>query len=52
MVKKAAQALPNHLLRRARIERGWTQQHLADLIGAPRCLNITRWERGTAIPSA
>jgi transcriptional regulator with XRE-family HTH domain len=52
MVKRAAQAIPNHLLRRARKERGWTQQQLADLIEAPLSLNITRWERGTAIPSA
>ncbi|HLZ58773.1 MAG TPA: FxSxx-COOH system tetratricopeptide repeat protein [Ktedonosporobacter sp.] len=52
MVKKAAQATPNDLLRRARKERGWTQQQVADLIGARVPLNITRWERGTAFPSA
>jgi len=52
MVKKAAQAIPNSLLRAARRERGWTQQQLADLIGAPLPLNITRWERGVAVPSA
>jgi predicted ATPase/transcriptional regulator with XRE-family HTH domain len=52
MVKKAAQAKPNSLLRAARRERGWTQQQLADLIGAPLPLNITRWERGVAMPSA
>lgn len=52
MVKKAAQAKPNHLLRAARKERGWTQKEVADRIGAPLSLNVTRWERGTAFPSA
>src|SRR5712692_11122284 len=52
MVKKAAQATPNHLLRQARQERGWTQKDVADQIGAPLDLNVTRWERGTARPSA
>ncbi len=52
MVKKAAQATPNHLLRAARKERGWTQQQVADRIGAPLSLNVSRWENGTAFPSA
>lgn len=52
MVKKAAQATPNQLLRAARKERGWTQQQVADRIGAPLSLNISRWENGTAFPSA
>ncbi|HEY6540839.1 MAG TPA: helix-turn-helix domain-containing protein, partial [Ktedonobacteraceae bacterium] len=52
MVKKAAQATPNELLRRARLERGWTQKDVADRIGSPLNVNINRWERGTAIPSA
>jgi predicted ATPase/transcriptional regulator with XRE-family HTH domain len=52
MVKKAAQAIPNHLLRAARQERGWTQKDVADRIGAPLDLNVTRWERGTTTPSA
>src|SRR5215470_17735314 len=52
MVKKAAQALPNRLLRAARKERGWTQQQVADRIGAPLSLNVSRWENGTAFPSA
>ena len=52
MVKKAAQARPNHLLRAARKQHGWTQKTVADRIGAPLSLNITRWERGTATPSA
>src|SRR5947199_6925942 len=52
MVKKAAHATPNRLLRVARKERGWTQQQVADRIGAPHSLNISRWENGTAFPSA
>src|SRR5215469_1027718 len=52
MVKKAAQALPNRLLRAARKDRGWTQQEVADRIGAPLSLNSSRWESGTAFPSA
>ena len=52
MVKKAAEAQPNSQLRAARKERGWTQQYVADQIGAPLALNVTRWERGTAVPSA
>lgn len=51
MVKKAAYATPNHLLRATRKERGWTQQQVADAIGAPLALNISRWENGTAFPS-
>ncbi|MGH2494333.1 MAG: FxSxx-COOH system tetratricopeptide repeat protein [Ktedonobacteraceae bacterium] len=52
MVKKAAQATPNPLLRLARLERGWTQKDVADRIGAPLNLNVNRWERGIAAPSA
>jgi predicted ATPase/transcriptional regulator with XRE-family HTH domain len=52
MGKKATQASPNHLLRLARKQRGWTQQEVADCIGAPLALNVTRWERGTTFPSA
>src|SRR5579872_3280473 len=51
MVRKAAQARPNDLLRRARQERGWSQRVVADRIGAPQDTMITRWERGNAIPS-
>lgn len=52
MVKKAAQATPNSLLRLARQKQGWTQKEVADRIGAPLDLNVTRWERGTSKPSA
>ena len=49
-VKRAAQAQPNVLLRRARQERGWSQKEVADLIGAPQAFMVTRWENGTAFP--
>ena len=51
MVKKAAHATPNRQLRAARLERGWTQQQVADRFGAPLSLNVTRWENGTASPA-
>jgi tetratricopeptide (TPR) repeat protein/transcriptional regulator with XRE-family HTH domain len=52
MTKKAAQATPNQRLRRARLERGWTQRVVAERIGAPNDIMVTRWECGTAFPSA
>ena len=52
MGKKANQSSPNHQLLLARKERSWTQQEVADRIGAPLALNVTRWERGTTFPSA
>src|SRR5947199_1786254 len=52
MVKKAAEATPNQLLRAARMECNWTQKEVADGIGAPHSFNVSRWEQGTAFPSA
>ena len=52
MVKKAAEARPNHLLRAARKARNWTQKEVADRIGAPQSFNVSRWEQGNAFPSA
>ena len=52
MVKKAREATPNLILITARKERGWTQRQVADHIGAPLAHMVTRWERGTAFPSA
>jgi len=49
-VKKATEASPNVLLRKARQERGWSQKELADLIEAPQSFMISRWENGTASP--
>src|SRR6266849_827897 len=52
MGKKAAPAFPNQLLRRARLERGWTQKVVAERIGAPNDAMVTRWESDKAFPSA
>ena len=41
---------PNMYLRRARLERGWSQQEMADLIEAPHAFTITRWEQGVVFP--
>lgn len=38
-----------HPLRLARLNKGWTQQKLADLIGIS-ALEVGRWERGEALP--
>ena len=38
-------------LKRARIESGFSQQGLADLIGASRSA-VSAWERGTRMPSS
>lgn len=51
-VKKADQATPNLLLRQARLDRGWTQQEVANLIEAPHAFMINRWENGTTSPSS
>ena len=52
MVKKATQATPNYLLRKTRKECGLTQKDVADRIGSPQSFNVSRWEKGTAFPSA
>src|SRR5215469_7341627 len=49
MSKKSPHS-PNHLLRQARLERGWTQKEVADKIGAPLDTMITRWEAGINRP--
>jgi tetratricopeptide (TPR) repeat protein/transcriptional regulator with XRE-family HTH domain len=51
-VKKVAQSRPNALLRRARQEQGWSQQEVANLIGAPQAYMVARWENGTAFPGS
>jgi len=38
-------------LKKARQEKGWTQQQVADLIGAPHSFMVNRWENGTVFPS-
>lgn len=40
---------PNYFLRYARLERGWSQQRVAEQIGTTEDV-ISRWERGTRTP--
>jgi transcriptional regulator with XRE-family HTH domain len=42
---------PNDLLRTARENRGWKQAQVADMIGCPNSVNISRWENGMTIPN-
>lgn len=49
-MKKAAHAEPNHQLTNVRLQKGWSQQEVADFIGTTR-INISRWERGITIPT-
>lgn len=43
---------PNILLRKARLERGWSQQEVARLTDVPQTFMISRWEGGTSVPNA
>ncbi len=49
MVKNDKKSPPNLRLRKARVERGWSQQELADQIGTTP-VNISRWENGSTFP--
>lgn len=42
---------PNHILRKTRERRGWTQQELADQLGATP-LTVHRWEQGKSKPGS
>lgn len=42
---------PNDLLRTAREDRGWKQAQVAEMIGCPNSVNISRWENGITIPN-
>ena len=42
--------IPNELLIRARLEKGWTQSRLAEEVGTT-FETVSRWERGVVIPS-
>nr|BBH87575.1 hypothetical protein KTC_23260 [Thermosporothrix sp. COM3] len=50
-VKRADCASPNLLLKRARLEKCWTQQDVARLLGVPQNYMVSRWENGTSSPS-
>src|SRR5215472_6374780 len=46
----AATALPNELLRYERQQRNWTQEYVAERIGAPDPKMVGKWERGITTP--
>lgn len=48
-MKKAADALPNDMLRREREQRGWSQKYVAEKIGSDT-KTLGRWERGVTFP--
>ncbi|WP_201387620.1 helix-turn-helix domain-containing protein [Ktedonobacter sp. SOSP1-85] len=48
--KRSEKAMPNQQLKEARQMRGWSQQYVADQIGADYYY-LSRWERGTTSPS-
>jgi len=49
-LEKSRKGTPNHLLKRERELRGWSQEDLAERIGAAS-LSVRRWERGDAFPT-
>lgn len=49
-MEKKEDAVPNERLRRERKLRGWSQNHLAGLIGTDPKV-VSRWERGIASPT-
>lgn len=49
--KKFMTTRPNLLLRKAREARGWTQQEVADFIGAPYPFMVSRWENSVTSPN-
>ncbi len=51
-MKKAEDALPNELLSFERERRLWTQEEVAERIGAPDANTVGRWERGIIRPSS
>ncbi len=49
-MKKSVKVAPNLLLKRAREQRGWSQDDVAREIGT-EAFTVSRWERGAAQPS-
>src|SRR5260370_34330327 len=49
-MKTASSALPNELLRYEREHRNWTQEYVAQQIGAPDPKMVEKWERGIKTP--
>lgn len=50
-MKKAAPTRPNELLSYEREQRHWTQEEVAEHIGAPDAHMVGRWERGVTQPA-
>jgi predicted ATPase/transcriptional regulator with XRE-family HTH domain len=48
--KQKKQHQPNKLLLAARMSKGWSQKDVAERIGAPAYVPISRWENGEARP--
>ncbi|GHO61213.1 hypothetical protein KSC_001050 [Ktedonobacter sp. SOSP1-52] len=48
--KRSSRAIPNAQLKEERLLRGWSQQYVAEQLGADYYY-ISRWERGTTSPS-
>jgi tetratricopeptide (TPR) repeat protein/transcriptional regulator with XRE-family HTH domain len=51
-MKTAATAIPNELLSYERERRHWTQEYVAEQIGAPDPKMVGKWERGIILPTA
>lgn len=51
-MKTAATAFPNELLSYERERRHWTQEYVAEQIGAPDAKMVGKWERGIIVPTA
>lgn len=51
-MKTAATALPNELLSHEREQHHWTQEDVAEQIGAPDAKMVGKWERGIILPTA
>jgi tetratricopeptide (TPR) repeat protein/transcriptional regulator with XRE-family HTH domain len=49
-MEKSRKGTPNHRLKQERELRGWSQEDLAERIGAAS-LSVRRWERGDAFPT-
>ena len=50
VVKNVKKSSVNSLLRKARSERGWSQQKLAEMVSTTS-VNISRWENGSNFPT-
>ncbi|HYB01056.1 MAG TPA: helix-turn-helix transcriptional regulator, partial [Ktedonobacteraceae bacterium] len=49
-MKKTTKFAPNLHLKRARVQRGWSQEYVAREVGTD-AFTVSRWERGVAMAS-